>query len=120
MCVFVHNYLLYKRVSKVRGGRECRGVPLTTGQQGFGLLKNDSPGVRGSTSRVRAKLLGLNKVFIDSKVNLDTQFLGGGLISDTIFFLFYKAGIFQKSCLMINKHIQNVEIMKIRKNKIKF
>ena len=61
---------------------------LTTSQQGFGLSKNDSPVVGGPTSRARATLLGLDREFSDSGINLDTQFLGSGLISDTIFFLF--------------------------------
>ena len=70
--MFVHNYLLYKRVLEVRGDQECRGVCLTTCRQGFGLSKNDSPRVEGPTSRIRAKLLGLDRVFFDSEVNFDT------------------------------------------------
>ena len=41
------------------------------------MLQNDSPGVGGSTYRVRAKVLGLDRVFSNSGVNLDTQREGG-------------------------------------------
>ena len=55
-------------------------MSLTTGRQGFSLSKNGSPLVKGPTSRIRAKLLGPDRVFFDSGVNFDTQLLGGGLI----------------------------------------
>ena len=56
-------------------------MSLTTGRQGFSLSKNGSPLVKGPTSRIRAKLLGLDSFFVFySGVNFDTQLLVGGLI----------------------------------------